>query len=340
MKKQILLILALSISTSKLVAQIPIKMDSIFNFIKRESIYTKIADWNKIEVGFKEKIKLAKKDVDSINALVYVFEQLNDYHSAIYYNNRGYANYPVFDDSTRNKLLPLIKLSQERTGIFTAQVLENNYIYLQVPGISAFGDDVTKFGQKLSDTLCNYVTAKTKGIILDLRINGGGQFSSMAAGIAPLYDSKYIGGGINNSSKISTKFFIKDGNLFMNTIQSTTIKHKTKLNLSKIPLVVLIGPITMSSGSILGITLKGRKNTIFIGENTADGYTTCNNYFTFGEQLALNLAIEHSVDRNNTIYKQFLMPDRIINGGDNFDKLETDKKIVEGLKWLKSLNKK
>lgn len=321
-------------------AQIPVQIDSIFNFIKRNSIHTNNVNWTSIEKDFNEKLKSAKSDVDSIKTFSYVFESLNDYHSSITYKGNTFSNYPQFNDSIRNRLLTLMRLSQTQQGNFVAKIIETNYLYLQVPSVNAWGNDVSVFAQKLSDTLCNYFKNNTRGIILDLRLNGGGQFSSMAAGIAPLYDSKYIGGGIDNSSKISTKFFIKDGNLFMNTIQSTTIKHKTKLNLSKISLVVLIGPITMSSGSILGITLKGRKNTIFIGENTADGYTTCNNYFTFGEQLALNLAIEHSVDRNNTIYKQFLMPDRIINGGDNFDKLETDKKIVEGLKWLKSLNKK
>ena len=82
------------------------------------------------------------------------------------------------------------------------------------------------------------------------------------------------------------------------------------------------------------IAFKGRPNTIFIGEPTADGYTTSNGYFQFAPNLTLNFATHYVADRNKSIYKTTVNPDILISQGDNFDDLMVDKKIIYAIKWL------
>ncbi|MDE1190860.1 MAG: hypothetical protein PW786_01770 [Arachidicoccus sp.] len=40
-------------------------------------------------------------------------------------------------------------------------------------------------------------------------------------------------------------------------------------------------------------------------------------------------------DRNGNIYKDGITPEVEITGGDNFDNLEKDSKVIAALKWLK-----
>jgi carboxyl-terminal processing protease len=79
--------------------------------------------------------------------------------------------------------------------------------------------------------------------------------------------------------------------------QTTDIKVEPIPNLTKIPIVVIIGPVTKSAGSMLAIAFKGRPNTFVIGEPTADGYTTSNGYFQFAPNLTLNFATNYVADR-------------------------------------------
>lgn len=332
--RQTIIIVFLNLCSVILYGQIPTPIDSIYSFIKKNSVHRNDVDWLSVDNGFQQKLKLAKTDLDSIKSFIFVFEQLNDFHSSITYNGRQFSNYPEFNDSTLKYLIPLVNLSNQRTGIFTAKIISKKYLYLQVPGIQAWGDDVNMYAQNLSDTLCKYMSNKITGVVLDLRLNDGGQFTSMASGLAPLIGENYIGGGVNSELKQVNKFSIKKNNLWINKNQMTSVIHKKNINVSKLPVAILIGPNTRSSGSILAIAFKGRNNTILIGDSTANGYTTGNDYYSFGNNLNLNLSTSYSVDRNNKVYKLSVPPDIFIYGEDDFNNIMNDKKVNTALDWL------
>jgi carboxyl-terminal processing protease len=316
--------------------QAPVSIDSIYNVIKQRNVHSKNANWMQIDKGFAEKLIKAKNDIDSIKSFMYVFEQLKDYHSAIIYKGNYFTNYPTFNDSTLKYLMPLVNLANQQVGKFRAEAISDQFLYLQVPGVQATGDNVSVFAQTLSDTLLKYTHSKTKGIVLDLRLNGGGQFSSMVAGLAPLLGNVYLGGGVNSDEIQTMTFKLKNGNIYLNDNQRTSIKHQKNLDLTKIPVAIIIGPATRSSGSILAISFKGRGKTILIGENTASGYTTSNDYFQLGIDLFLNLSTTNSIDRNNKVYKDIVEPDIIIKGEDNFNSVKNDNKVKVAMKWLKN----
>jgi C-terminal processing protease CtpA/Prc len=85
-----------------------------------------------------------------------------------------------------------------------------------------------------------------------------------------------------------------------------------------------------------GIAFKGRPKTLFIGEPTADGYTTANNWYMLHDGLALKLATDYVADRNGTVYKTTVDPDQTIPSEDNFEELPKDKKIQAALTWLRN----
>lgn len=313
-------------------AQIPVA--AMFRTIQDNSIHRTKTNWKVAEVDFYNHCKTATSDVDTINAFVALFEKMNDVHSSITYKQKQFANYPMFTDSALNYLRPLVILSMQETGIFRVHVLNEKYLYVQVPGVNAMGDQVELLAQALRDSLTRHLSEQIQGVILDLRLNGGGQLSVMLTGIAPLLGDGYLGGGVDAKGSEAERFTLEGGNFTINGNPMTGIpegSHKMKENL---PVVVLIGPNTRSSGSITAIAFKGRKSTYFIGSATAAGYTTGNQMYFWPNQIMLNLSTYYNQDRNRVIYHDQVSPDLHISGEDNFGNLLNDLKVREALIWL------
>jgi carboxyl-terminal processing protease len=266
--------------------------------------------------------------------LVSVFEQMNDFHSQITYNNRQFSNYPMFDDSTLKYLQPLVMLSQTQNGIIKTKLLLNEFVYIQVPGIQALGDQINEYAKALSDSICIYKDRNIKGFIVDLRLNSGGQLSSMIAGLNSLLGNSCLGGGVDFSNTETKRFELKDGNFYINGSPMTCVQNYCVSQFDEFPVAILIGPATRSSGSITAIAFKTRPKTVFIGEPTADGYSTGNDYFYFGYNLSMNLSTEFSQDRKGTVYKNSVNPDIYIKGGYDFDNLLNDKTILSAFEWI------
>jgi carboxyl-terminal processing protease len=333
---RIFFILCISFFSITTFGQLSNSIDSAYQLIKSRSIHANSVDWKNVDEIFQSNLLNAKNDLDSVNCLLKVFELIKDVHSQIYYKSQVFANYPDFDDSTLKYLMPLVQKSQEQTGIIKTKLLKKKYVYFQLPGIQAGGDGVNNYAQAISDSLSQYNVKKVKGIILDLRLNGGGQLSSMLAGLYHLLGDAYLGGGVDTARRETRRMELKDGNFFINDIPMTSIK-KFKATFQNKPVIILIGPSTRSSGSITAIAFKGRKNTFFIGENTAQGYTTGNDYFAINENFILNLSTEFNRDRNLMIYENSVPPDQWLRGKDDFENLMNDSKIVAAFNQLKKM---
>ena len=316
--------------------QIPV--DSIYATIKRESVHRNSVNWKTTDDVFRRQLDRAKTTDDTLNAVVGVFRQLQDYHSNIQYLGRTFSNYPEFDEKQLQRLMPLVNLSNKNTGVFKRKIINEKFLYLQVPGIAAWGNDVNIAAKALSDSLCKGDLSKIKGVVIDLRLNGGGQFSAMAGGLAMLLGDGYIGGGIDANNLTTYEFTIQSGNLWIGNFQATNVQHDCRSLTSKIPVAILIGPNTRSSGSILALTFRGRKNTILIGEPTAEGYTTGNDYFAYmNGTMALNLATSFSTDRSRNVFQSTVNPDTTIFVEDDFEHPEKDEKVLKAVAWLKTI---
>lgn len=104
--------------------------------------------------------------------------------------------------------------------------------------------------------------------------------------------------------------------------------------LSGLPVAVITGPITGSSGEAVAIGFIGRKKTILIGEATG-GYTTANNGFLLaGENYGMVLAVDYMTGRSGKPYYDNVKPDIEIKGGDDFFNRPNDKKIQAAITWL------
>jgi len=175
--------------------------------------------------------------------------------------------------------------------------------------------------------------------IIDLRLNGGGNMYPMLGGLSCFFHDGKIGSSVYANGEIQFNLIIKEDVFYFNNTngeswQMTFAKDSCDARFENMPVVILLSYITASVGQVTAITFKQRPNTFFIGENTAFGYATGNNYYYFSQQLTMNLSTAFTTDATGNIYRETVLPDRYIISGDNFEDLNKDEKIKNALIWL------
>lgn len=318
------------------VAQFPVHPDSVYTFIKYSSVWSNtIRDWKPVDAAFKKQVAEAKTAKDTMNCFVNVLAQLNDVHSYFIYRGNYFSHYVPVDSATHARVRPILRQSREETERFTTAMLPGRIAYVRVPAINAYGnEEVNRFAQMLYDSVAQYIGQKPNGFILDLRLNSGGNMYPMLAGLSELLGNTLIGYETDMEGKEVRKWEIKEGNFFSNDYQATNIKHSGKPALDKLPVAVITGPVTASSGSMTAIAFKQRPATVFIGEPTADGYSTSNGYFTYGNSLIFLFATNFVADRGKNMYKNAVPVDIPVTGTDDFYDLQRDDKIMAALRWF------
>jgi len=337
--KKIIFIFLLTNFISASFGQFPTSVDSLYTFIKSNSVYRNTVDWSPIDIAFRKNLMNAQSLKDTMNCFVYVLDILNDVHTQIFLNNQYYGNYPKFDDTTMIWLKPLNDKAVSLTNKIHTELLTNKIAYVRVPSIQVYDKkQIDNYAQSLYDSINKFSFKKVTGFIIDLRLNGGGNIYPMLSGLSSFLGEGVIGYETDVYDSIARKWEIKNGNFVIGGYQTTEKAVKLKSIFQKTPVVVLISPVTKSSGSMTAIAFKKRPKTFFIGEPTADGYTTSNGYFQFAPNLTLNFATNFVADRGMTIYKTTVNPDINVYHGDNFENLKSDKKVKLAVQWLTKNN--
>jgi carboxyl-terminal processing protease len=176
-----------------------------------------------------------------------------------------------------------------------------------------------------------------RGWVVDLRENTGGNCWPMLAGIGPI-----LGEGVAGyfASQGSTKeyiyelwgyehgFSVSEKGLKMVVV---TKPYKVK---KALPIAVLIGNKTGSSGEVMVTSFKNHPRARLFGEPTG-GYSTANWIYNLSDNATIELTTSVYADRKKVHYGKKIEPDvRVENTAANQD-LTNDSVIKEALNWLK-----
>lgn len=310
-------------------------VDSIFSIIRTNHVEAPNADWNHLAKLTEETLSNATSKQDSIMAVVDIFAELNDVHSTITVDGQTYGFYNPVSDSVYALIAPMLSLSQTQQGVVFDTLLADNIAYLRIPSIMAWGDDaINSYALQVQQTLCTTLDADPDALIIDLRLNTGGNMYPMLAGLWPILGDETVLYTMFPNGEPQFIWFLKKGNLYARDgvqtsfqNQITNVEPACKKANQSIKVYVLVGPLTASSGQATAVALMGRPNTLFIGEPTADGYITANNYYPIGEHIQLNLSSAYIADRNKVAYPRIFLPQVYVLGGDNFLHLSQDLKV-------------
>lgn len=302
-------------------------IDTTISIMKSNAVNANMVNWDTLT----NHAFATAKDINSPYQLGpvmrYLYASVNDFHGAFFYKDstfQWHGNEPIVSDSIMKEL---------KKGVQSVtKVLNKNIGYLRIPSMPGGSkEDFDTKAQMLNDSLCVLLNKNIKGIILDLRLDGGGAMFPMILGVKQLLTEGFIG---SFRTKKKEDWFIKNNSFFIDTALLTAVKPKCNVNAQDIPVVMLTSPVTGSSAEFFIIAFKGRKNTILLGTKTA-GYETVNSGIPINDTAFMNLAIGYSADRNGNIYKQAIEPDIPFIGSDKFNDIVDDEKVKAAVKWLK-----
>ena len=156
----------------------------------------------------------------------------------------------------------------------------------------------------------------------------------MILGLGQLQSPGKLGAFYTKGKKVNTNWYLKTNNFLLDTTILVSITPKCTFDEQQLPIVVLIGPATGSSGEFLTIAFKGRPKTLFIG-NPTSGYDTSPIDFSINSEASIRVTIGTGLDRNDIPYDGPIKPDVTIKGTDNFTNPLKDDKINAAIDWLK-----
>jgi carboxyl-terminal processing protease len=315
--------------------------DSVINFIatslqiiRANAINRDSVNWEILNAEVIKRTSNATSYDSAATVFPYVFEYIDDHHGALKIGKRSYYwKKPFIYKNTE------VRSAIKDFPVADALMLSNKIAYIRLPGNNDFsGAKINSEARQIRNKIDSLSAEHPAGWIVDLRLNTGGSMYQMLAGIAPLLRDGEVGSFINQHGKNDGKWILRNGNIYLDSNQVSKLEP-LKTNKKLLPVAVLTSGMTASAGEVVAISFAGAANTIHIGENTA-GYITANEGFKINEIAGLNLAVDYDADRDGKIYKDFVRPDILIQGGDNFKDLSSDTKVQTAVRWLKGNNKR
>ena len=326
-----------TIATNAIAGQQPdsvkIFIDKALTTMQENSAFAKKVNWDDIRARVNQMSENASTYAEAAPAIKYAFDALNDKHGWLVFAEEEYHN-PKFQGK-KSRLSENMKQAALKGAQLYSGTVNNKYAYISIPFFGGQkADQINSFAQRIQDSLFSVINETTEGIIIDLRLNGGGNMYPMFAGLSNVLGDDDISILADSTGKIIERSFIRK-NDFIQDGRIAASLAKNYGDLSRMPVAVIIGPGTGSSGECLAAGFIGRKKTVLIGETTA-GYTTANNGFLLaGEDYAMVLAVGYLTDRFGNTYYDNVTPDIEVTGDDFFNHAN-DQKIQAAVKWFES----
>lgn len=308
-------------------------IDTALAYAKINSIYRQKVNWKKLDDSVRLKSRGANSVLEAMPAVALMYELLGDFHGKALYNGNTYKWNTTIVNVDRQLYKPLLVKFKNNKQTIETRMLENGYGYLLIPGNNPTQPGATEvIAGQIQDSLAKLNPAKLKGIVIDLRLNIGGNMWPMIIGIGNLVSKGKLGYFIYPDASKNESWSVKGTSIYSDTTKACSVKAFAKVN-PGLKIALLTSPYTASSGEAMVITFRGQKNARAIGDPTA-GYTTANESFSmYGVEFIMAQAA--IADRNRKIYDKNIQPEQEVLAGDNFDDLSKDAKIIAALKWLK-----
>ena len=321
------LAIAQSQDNSKHLKELEDYANKIYRTIKENSLYADQIDWDSLRTELHNELKNTKNKEDLIPFFSNLYSTLGDFHGGYYFKGKRYGM-----ASKEVDIFPNLSAGFSAGATSRKDVIENQYGYLFLPPINTIDQtDRNKSALQIQKSLCELADQRIPYLILDLRLNLGGDMWAMLAGLAQVLGDGIYGQFINsNSDKVS--WYVKEGNAYCGDEKMTDIKYHCGSQLFE-KVAVMVSPATSSSGEAIAISFKNNQNFILLGECTS-GYTTSNEIFSIDNKTKLLLATAYMTDADG-IYEECIDPEiQVSSMGANFEDLANDLQIIEAIKWF------
>ncbi len=301
-------------------------LDTCMVLMKKHALNTASVDWPTVEKKVNQQVRNLQADSALQAPVSFLFESINDGHGWLEYKNKQYRwlrQLPPADDSLEKEFAKGARIQ--------TQLLPHSVGYLRLPSMSRQKRDQDV--KQLNDSLCYLLDHHLQGIIIDLRLNGGGDIHPMMLGLQAL-----LGEGTFSTLTTghdSSAFILKQNAFYHDTTVVLGFSPTCQTNATRLPVALLTSYETASAGEGVLIGFRGRPRTISIGVAT-QGAVTANRRFKLSEESTLYLAVAYSKDRTGRVYKSALQPDIYLEAVNKMNDVAHDPKVLAAIDWLVS----
>lgn len=305
-------------------------LDSTIAIMRTHATYTKLVDWETVAAEAHALAHDAQGPEDLGPAMVHLFQAVNDHHGAFFHGDdimfQWTHNAPVLSDVIRAELF--------KGPVIGSAMLDDSIGYLRIPSMPAYSkESMDRLAQELNDHLCALLDRGIRGLIIDLRLNGGGAMHPMIMGITHLLPKGPVGSHVTSTVQywhLGTHDFRVDGDIM------ARIVPRCDVDATRIPVALLTSPITGSAAECLIVAMQGRPNTVITGTPTA-GFLSINQGFMIDGETGLNLSVGYNADRSGRLHRDAFTPDIPIEAPDVFANLSSDAKVQAAIAWLRNM---
>ncbi|ULQ54700.1 S41 family peptidase [Flavihumibacter fluvii] len=318
---------------SGLEAQVP---DSLKHYVyaclevmQKESLYASQLNWNNIRDSVNQQLGMAKTLKEAESSVIWVFAQLKDHHGM--YGGID-TTYRYQKPGPEREFSKGILAEYQKPRSIRIRMLANGIAYYKMPAvlIGSNQEKMKQWANMLTDSLCKLETQHPRGYIVDLRMNNGGNSEPMWQALKDL-----IGEENHTYTADANRKILPD------ETDSVTVRYRMAALPDRpcsfqkhIPVAVLIGPGTASSGEIMALSFSTRRKTRLFGEPTI-GVASVTNGFVIQEKGYLLLTVGYIANaRKEILSSYYIQPDVFVKSDDNYSEPEKDVTVQAALKWL------
>ncbi|MEA2097332.1 MAG: S41 family peptidase [Candidatus Cloacimonadota bacterium] len=313
--------------TNKDISETRKYLNEVFEIIEKHSINRDSLNFQQLKKTAYSELKNTESIEDCYPIIKSILENLNDNHSFFNSKEQVEAWQSTSKTDSINELIT-----------FTGKLIKNNIGYLHMKGFSS-GDSISiqNYADSLQLLIKSIDNYNLKGWILDIRENTGGNCWPMLTGIGPLLNDGICGYFIHNDQK-RYSWFYRAGAAGIDSVAITQLSIEPyKLLDIKLPIAVLTGSKTGSSGEIVATAFRNKNNTKSFGENTA-GLSTANTPYMLSDGSMILLTTSIYADRLGNLYGNELIPDRYIKFSYQEVGKQNDPVIKSALNWIYKKN--
>lgn len=189
----------------------------------------------------------------------------------------------------------------------SGKMIAGNIAYINIPTFGSIDWELVKQSvDSLQKVIKRLDSQNPKGWIVDLSSCHGGNSFAMFPGLGPLLGNGECGYSVSADGSRMTLIY-NEGLAGWDHNIDTIIRNPYHVKNPNLPIAVLYGNATGSSGEVTALTLRGKQNCKSFGQETG-GFTTRVDNYILSDSASINLAAGYDADRNGVIFKGTSIP--------------------------------
>lgn len=299
-------------------------LDDFLGIVESQAMMREQVDWPQMRKDLHSLTRGAKTTADTYPAIRFCLSALQDRHSRLLTPAYISAYDPVVEKDGSTSPAPMLLPEWER--------LEGDIGYLWLPGHLSFDDESPlRFAAEIARGVNDFQGCR--GIVLDLRQNGGGNMWPMLAGLGPLLGAEVVG-SFDYLDGSSDLWWYRNSEAGQGDYPGTKVNPPHEVSFAKdLSIAILTSRWTGSSGEATLVAFLGRPNVRTFGQPTT-GLSTGNSSIPLADGAILLLTTSVYADRTGKQYGNRIQPDVEVPAQSASG--EEDHALVAAIEWLSS----